>query len=112
MRGKLDVSLTSNARERFRSFLAQPRDFQPTLVFLKGRQPHEEVDYWSYNAYGPANIRSLTPGLWLTGRPLLYDCDGFVVAIPQPKFVPELQRKVIDVGVGSRLVIVEEKHDG
>jgi hypothetical protein len=112
MRGRLDVTLTTEARERFQSFLARPRDFTPTLVFLKGREPSESADYWTFNAYGPDNISGLTPGLWLTGRPLLYDCDGFTVAIPQPKFLPELQGKVLSVGDTNRLVVVGDKHDG
>jgi hypothetical protein len=112
MRGVLNATITAAAKETLNSFLARPRDFPPTLVFLKGREATEQSDYWMYNAYAPHNLSGLRPGLWLLGRPLLYDCDGFVVAIPQYKFVSELEGKLLSVSGANRLVVLERKHDG
>jgi hypothetical protein len=111
MRGKLNAKITDAAKEELRSFLARPRNWEPTLVFLKGREDREVTDSWRYNAYAPDNISGLAPGLFLLGRPLIYDCDGFLVAIPQYKLLGELEGKLLGVEGPNKLVTLG-RHDG
>ena len=108
MRTVLNANITESAKEQLRSYLARPREFRPTLVFLKGRELSESSDYWTYNVYGPRNMPRLGALiLWLLKHPVLYSCDGFDVYIPQRKFVGELDGKLLNVTHGQKLVVLE-----
>jgi hypothetical protein len=106
MKGAIDLRFTAELRSRIEAFLREDRSFPPTLVLLKGREEPGTVDEWMYNAYGPDNISGLEPRMIELGKPLLYDCDGLTVAIPQFQFIHELEGRTLGAAGRNRLVVL------
>lgn len=102
----LDVKFTPEARARIVQFLASIRDYEPTLALMKGWTDSDPELRWRYGAWAPAHVERLGPAFEGQGHPLLYSVDGFVVAIPQYQFIPELEGKTLGLGNGEELTVL------
>ena len=107
---KIDIEFTEAAIERFKEFLSEITDYEPTLVLTKGRWKHEANEHWRYGAYGPDNLEYLEPEFEKLGHSLLYEINGLTVAISQPDKINELLGKTIDIGDSH--LIVNERSNG
>jgi hypothetical protein len=96
----LDLRVAPEVRARFVAFRGLNVGYEPTLCLMKTVEGK-----WTQGIYGPANIEQAELDLDRVGRPLLYEVDGLVVAIPQFQFLPELSGKMLTF-VGNELMVV------
>ena len=111
MKGVIDLKFTPEARAAVVSFIGDVDAPGATICLMKGRTTGETVDEWMYNYYDDGNIPKVEEMLREHNQPLLYECDGLTVAIPQFHLVPELTGKMLGLAKRNRLV-VKERHDG
>jgi len=104
-KGKIDVKFTPAARARLEAFIASIDSPGATICLMKGRVSGEHFDWWRYNYYDDWNIPKVTEMLAPLGRPLLYDCDGLTIALPQFQLIPELEGKTLALGENNSLVV-------
>ena len=81
-------------------------------VHVDHRAEPEKLEHWMYNAYDNDNIPAVERMLAEHDQPLLYECDGLTVAIPQFHLIAELRGKTLDLGGRNRLVVLASNHDG
>src|SRR5262249_14693879 len=106
----LDVTVTSEARDRILAFLHSITEYTPTLSLLKRRTNDESEERWGYGAYAPKNIEVLAPELERRGHALLYSFDSLVAAIPQFHLLPEITGQTI--GMGRRGLVILPREPG
>ena len=112
MNGSIDLRFTEEARARMVLFISEVTAPGATLCLMKGRATGETADRWRYSYYDDSNIPAVERMLSEHEQPLLYDCDGLTVAIPQFHLIPELKGRTLGLSERNRLVILGASHDG
>jgi hypothetical protein len=112
VKGVINLKFTPEARARVTAYIAGVDRPGATLCLMKSRLEPEKLEHWMYNAYDDENIPAVERMLSKHDRPLLYECDGLTVAIPQFHLIPELEGRTLALGERNRLVVLGGNHDG
>ena len=80
---QLGLVISDAANDRVTHFLSRTGDPSAMLVLMYGRGTRSATDRWTIGSYHQSNLSALLPEFEARGLPLLYECSGRVVAVPQ-----------------------------
>lgn len=108
---KLGLVISPAANDRVSEFLARTGDPTALLVLMYGHGTRSSTDRWTVGSYHRANLTALLPEYEARGFPLLYECAGRVVAIPQHHLAASLADCELVV-TESGFVVVPQQSGG
>jgi hypothetical protein len=100
----LRMKLLPEVKQVLDSILSSAKDIQPTICFTKGRVDNECEERWTVGAYSREQISEMER----VGNPVLYSVEGFIVAIPQPELIDELENKIFGLGPNGLVLLDRE----
>src|SRR5258706_14948258 len=99
--GTLNLQVAPRAKKQIAQLLERGGETECWPALMLGVHVGESIGYWTVVRYVAENVDGLAPLYDEKGIPLLYECHGLILAIPQTNLLPRFNGATLDFEEGK-----------